>query len=250
MDSNIYVQSSPHIRDDINTRFIMLDVIIALLPATIWGILRFGIHALLVIVLAVISAIISETLFNIIVKKPNTIGDLSCIVTGLILALNMPPEIPLFIPIVGSVFAIIIAKMLFGGLGQNFINPALAGRCFCHISFTAFMNNFKSTMSVDVYTSATPLTLLQEGKEVNLLDLIFGYIPGTIGEVSAICLLIGAIYLLVKKVIDIKIPLLCLISFVVFIMLFSNKTTNIIILWENYLVEDLYLRHFLWLQIM
>ena len=173
MDNNIYVQSSPHIRDDINTRFIMLDVIIALLPATIWGILRFGIHALLVIVLTVISAIISETLFNIIVKKPNTIGDLSCIVTGLILALNMPPEIPLFIPIVGSVFSIIIAKMLFGGLGQNFINPALAGRCFCHISFTAFMNNFKSTMSVDAYTSATPLTLLQESKEVNLLDLIF-----------------------------------------------------------------------------
>ena len=133
------------LEDDINTRFIMLDVIIALLPTTIWGILRFGIHALLVIVLAVISAIISETLFNIIVKKPNTIGDLSCVVTGLILALNMPPEIPLFIPIVGSVFAIIIAKMLFGGLGQNFINPALAGRCFCHISFTAFMNNFKST---------------------------------------------------------------------------------------------------------
>ena len=235
MDNNIYVQSSPHIRDDINTRFIMFDVIIALLPATIWGILRFGIHALLVIVLTVISAIISETLFNIIVKKPNTIGDLSCIVTGLILALNMPPEIPLFIPIVGSIFSIVIAKMLFGGLGQNFINPALAGRCFCHISFTAFMNNFKSTMSVDAYTSATPLTLLQESKEVNLLDLIFGYIPGTIGEISAICLLLGAIYLLVKKVIDFKIPLLCLLSFVVFIMLFSNKTTNM-----NYIMGELF----------
>lgn len=235
MDNNIYVQSSPHIRDDINTRLIMLDVIIALLPATVWGVLRFGMHSLLIIIITVATAIISETLFNLIVKKPNSITDLSCVVTGLILALNMPPEIPLFVPVVGAVFSIIIAKMLFGGLGQNFINPALAGRCFCHISFTALMNNFKSTMSVDVYTSATPLSLLKESKEVNLLDLIFGYIPGTIGEVSAICLLIGAIYLLVKKVIDFKIPLFCLISFVVFIMLFSNKTTNM-----NYIMGELF----------
>ena len=147
----------------------------------------------------------------------------------------MPPEIPLFIPIVGAVFAIIIAKMLFGGLGQNFINPALAGRCFCHISFTAFMNNFKSTMSVDAYTSATPLAILKEGQDINLLDLIFGYVPGTIGEISAICLLIGAIYLLLKKVIDYKIPFIYLLTFVIFIMLFSNKTAN-----ANYILGELF----------
>lgn len=235
MEQKNYVQGSPHIRDDISTRLIMLDVIIAMIPATIWGILRFGLNAALVVVVTILAAVISETVFNLIVKKPNTIGDLSCIVTGLILALNMPPEIPLFIPIVGAVFAIIIAKMLFGGLGQNFINPALAGRCFCHISFTAFMNNFKSTMSVDAYTSATPLAILKEGQDINLLDLIFGYVPGTIGEISAICLLIGAIYLLLKKVIDYKIPFIYLLTFVIFIMLFSNKTAN-----ANYILGELF----------
>ena len=235
MEQKNYVQGSPHIRDDISTRLIMLDVIIAMIPATIWGILRFGLNAALVVVVTILAAVISETVFNLIVKKPNTIGDLSCIVTGLILALNMPPEIPLFIPIVGAVFAIIIAKMLFGGLGQNFINPALAGRCFCHVSFTAFMNNFKSTMSVDAYTSATPLAILKEGQDINLLDLIFGYVPGTIGEISAICLLIGAIYLLLKKVIDYKIPFIYLLTFVIFIMLFSNKTAN-----ANYILGELF----------
>lgn len=235
MEQNINVQSSPHIRDGITTNLIMLDVIIALLPATIWGILRFGINALIVVVVSIITAIFSETIFNIILKRQNTINDLSCIVTGLILALNMPPNIPIFIPVVGVIFAIVVAKMLFGGLGQNFINPALAGRCFCHISFAAFMNNFTSEMSVDVYTSATPLAILKEGQEINLLDLIFGYIPGTIGEISVVCLLLGAIYLIVKKVIDIKIPITYIVTCIVFIMLFSNKTTN-----TNYILGELF----------
>ncbi|MBP3201380.1 MAG: RnfABCDGE type electron transport complex subunit D [Lachnospiraceae bacterium] len=235
MEQNINVQSSPHIRDGITTNLIMLDVIIALLPATIWGILRFGINALIVVVVSIITAIFSETIFNIILKRQNTINDLSCIVTGLILALNMPPNIPIFIPIVGVIFAIVVAKMLFGGLGQNFINPALAGRCFCHISFAAFMNNFTSEMSVDVYTSATPLAILKEGQEINLLDLIFGYIPGTIGEISVVCLLLGAIYLIAKKVIDIKIPITYIVTCIVFIMLFSNKTTN-----TNYILGELF----------
>ena len=235
MEQNINVQSSPHIRDGITTNLIMLDVIIALLPATIWGILRFGINALIVVVVSIITAIFSETTFNIILKRQNTINDLSCIVTGLILALNMPPNIPIFIPIVGVIFAIVVAKMLFGGLGQNFINPALAGRCFCHISFAVFMNNFTSEMSVDVYTSATPLAILKEGQEINLLDLIFGYIPGTIGEISVVCLLLGAIYLIAKKVIDIKIPITYIVTCIVFIMLFSNKTTN-----TNYILGELF----------
>ena len=235
MELNLKVQSSPHIRECETTRSIMLDVIIAMLPATIWGILRFGLNAALVVIVSIVAAIVSESLFNLIVKKPNTIGDLSCIVTGLILALNMPPEIPLFIPIVGTVFAIIIVKMIFGGLGQNFMNPALAGRCFCLISFANFMNNFTSKLSIDAYTSATPLKILQNGQEVNILDLIFGFRPGTIGEISVICLLLGAIYLLVKKIIDFRIPLTYLLTFLVFIMLFSDKTSNV-----NYILAELF----------
>ena len=223
---NLNVQGSPHIRDNVSTRGIMLDVIIAMLPATIWGILRFGPYSAIVVIVAILSAVISETVFNIIVKRKNTVGDLSCVVTGMILGLNMPPQIPLFVPVVGSVFAIVIVKMLFGGLGQNFMNPALAGRAFCLISFAGYMNNFTSRMSVDAYTSATPLILLKQGQEVNLLDLIMGYIPGTIGEVSAVCLLIGAAYLIAKKVIDVRIPLIYTLTFIIFIMIFSGKTTN------------------------
>lgn len=234
MELKLNVQSSPHVRDKISTSAIMLDVIIAMLPATVWGILKFGMYAAIVVAVAVLTAILSETLFNIIVKKPNTIYDLSCVVTGLIVGLNMPPEVPFFVPVVGSFFAIVIVKMLFGGLGQNFMNPALAGRCFCLISFAGFMNNYTSRMSVDAYTSATPLILLKSGHEVNLLDMFFGNIPGTIGEVSAVCLLLGAIYLVVKKIIDLRIPVIYILTFVIFIMIFGKgKTTNV-----NYILGE------------
>lgn len=234
MDFKLNVQSSPHVRDRISTSAIMLDVIIALIPATIWGILRFGLHAAIVVAVSVISAVLSETIFNIIVKKPNTISDLSCVVTGLILGLNMPPEVPFFVPVVGSVFAIVIVKMLFGGLGQNFMNPALGGRCFCVISFAGYMSNFTSRLSVDAYSSATPLVILKNGNEVNLFDMLFGYIPGTIGEISAICLLLGAIYLSVKKIIDLRIPVFYILAFVIFIMIFGKgKSTNL-----NYILGE------------
>ncbi len=234
MDMKLNVQSSPHQRDNISTRLIMLDVIIAMVPAYVWGILRFGMHAAIVVIVAIIAAIISETICNMIMNKPNTIDDLSCVVTGMILGLNMPPEIPLFVPVVGSVFAIVIVKMIFGGLGQNFMNPALAGRCFCLISFAGFMNNFNSAMTVDTYSSATPLILLKNGSEVKLLDMFFGYIPGTIGEISAVCLLIGALYLAVKKVIDLRIPILYILTFAIFIMVFSGKATNM-----NYILGEI-----------
>ena len=233
MNLKLNVQSSPHVRDNISTRSIMLDVIIAMIPATIWGIIKFGHRAGLVVMISIAAAVASEMIFNAIVKRPNTVSDLSAVVTGMILGLNMPPEIPFFIPVVGSVFAIIIVKMLFGGLGQNFMNPAIAGRCFCLISFAGFMNNFTGRMSVDAYSSATPLILLKQGETVNLLDLFMGNIPGTIGEVSAVCLLLGAIYLTVKKIIDIKIPLLYILSFVIFIMLFSGKASNM-----NYILGE------------
>lgn len=235
MDLNLKVQSSPHIRDYETTRSIMLDVVIALLPATIWGILRFGVNAALIVLVSIVSAVLSETIFNIIIKKSNSIGDLSCVVTGLLLALNMPPEVPLFIPVVGSIFAIIIVKMLFGGLGQNFMNPALTGRCFCLISFASFMNNYNSKLSVDTYSSATPLKILQEGNEVNIIDMVFGFRPGTIGEISVVCLLLGAIYLLVKRIIDFRIPFTYLFTFTIFIMLFSDKTNNV-----NYILGELF----------
>lgn len=233
MNLKLNVQSSPHVRDNISTRSIMLDVVIAMIPATIWGILRFGAYAGIVVLVSILAAVVSEMIFDMIVKKPKTVSDLSAVVTGMILGLNMPPQIPLFVPVVGSVFAIVIVKMLFGGLGQNFMNPALGGRCFCLISFASLMNNFNSTMSVDVYSSATPLMLLKGGESVRLTDLLFGYIPGTIGEVSAICLLLGGIYLAVKKIIDIKIPLLYILTFVIFIMLFSGKASNV-----NYILGE------------
>lgn len=234
MNLKLNVQSSPHQRDNISTRLIMLDVIIAMVPAFVWGVLRFGTHAAIVVIVAIIAAILSETVFNLIVGKKNTIDDLSCVVTGMILGLNMPPEVPLFVPAVGSIFAIVIVKMLFGGLGQNFMNPALAGRCFCLISFAGFMNNFNGAMSVDAYSSATPLMLLKSGTEVNLFDMLFGYIPGTIGEVSAVCLIVGALYLALKKVIDLRIPLLYILSFAAFIAVFSGKANNM-----NYILGEI-----------
>lgn len=226
MNLKLNVQSSPHQRDNISTRLIMLDVIIAMVPAFVWGVLRFGTYAAIVVIVAIIAAVLSETVFNLIIGKKNTVDDLSCVVTGMILGLNMPPEVPLFVPAVGSIFAIVVVKMLFGGLGQNFMNPALAGRCFCLISFAGFMNNFHGAMSVDAYSSATPLMLLKGGTEVNLFDMLFGYIPGTIGEVSTICLLVGALYLALKKVIDLRIPLLYILSFAAFIAVFSGKANN------------------------
>ena len=235
MELSLNVQSSPHVRDNISTRLIMLDVVIALIPATIWGIIQFGVHAALVVVVSIISAILSETIYNLIVKKPNTISDLSCVVTGLILGLNMPPEIPLFIPVVGSAFAIIIVKMLFGGLGQNFMNPALAGRAFCFISFAGPMTSFTSKLSIDTYSSATPLVLLKNGYEVKIIDLFIGKIPGAIGEISALLLLLGAVYLAIKKIIDLRIPIIYILTFIIFIMIFSGKSTS-----ANYILGELF----------
>ena len=179
----------------------MLDVCIAMIPTAVYGVVQFGIHSLFVILVTVLAAVLSEYLWQRGMKKEVTITDCSAVVTGLILALNMPPEIPLWIPALGAVFAIIIAKQMFGGLGQNFMNPALAGRCFLLISLAKYMNNFTSKpINFDATTGATPLavmkTALKAGTpataDVNLFQLFVGHIPGTIGEVSAIALLVGA----------------------------------------------------------
>ena len=212
------VSSSPHVRNNSSTRRIMLDVCIALLPACIFGIVNFGMRALAVLVVSVITCVVSEYLFEYFMHRPITVGDLSAVVTGLLLGMNMPHTIPLWIVMLGSVFAIIVVKQLFGGLGQNFMNPALAARCFLLISFAGRMTSF----TYDGVTSATPLALLKSGESVNVLSMFLGTTAGVIGETSTVAILVGALYLIIRKVITPLIPMVYLAVFSVFILLFGG----------------------------
>lgn len=216
------VSVSPHIRDKSSTRKIMIDVCIALVPTLAFGVWHFGLNALFVIISSVLSCVISEAVFELIVKKPITVFDFSAVVTGLILALNMPPNIAWWVPAIGGVFAIVIVKMLFGGIGQNIMNPALAARCFLLISFASRMTDF----SVDGVSSATPLAVLKSGGSVDLLDAFLGFKTGCIGEVSVAAILIGAAYLLIRKVISIRIPAVYILSTALFIFVFSLAKTG------------------------
>ena len=207
MEKFLKVSSSPHVRDGVTTQRLMFDVVIAMIPASVYGVWQFGMNALLVLIATVIASVAAEYLYEKLMHKPITISDGSAVVTGMILALNMSPEIPVWIPVLGAFFAIIVVKQLFGGLGQNFMNPALAARCFLLTSFALFMNNFSSAkLGFDSLTGATPLAQLRAGETVDLASLVIGRIPGTIGEVSVIALLIGAIYMVVRKVISPVIP--------------------------------------------
>lgn len=217
MDRLLKVSSNPHIRSKVNTTSIMFAVIIALLPATGFGIYNFGIRALYVVLVCVGTAVLTEFLFGLYRKK-QTISDLSAVITGLLLALNLPVSIPLWAAAMGSVFAILIVKCLFGGLGQNFMNPALAARCFLLISFPALMTNF----ATDAYTGATPLAALKAGEEIQILDMIIGKTAGTIGETSVIAIVIGACLLILLGIIDLRIPGSYIVSFVVFLGLFGG----------------------------
>jgi Na+-translocating ferredoxin:NAD+ oxidoreductase subunit D len=220
------VSPSPHTRSLTSTNVVMQDVAIALIPASIFGVYNFGIHALLILLACIGTCIVTEYIYEKAMKKRVTIGDFSAVVTGLLLGLNMPPAIPLWIPILGSVFAIIVVKMLFGGLGQNFMNPALAARCFLLISFAGRMNNFavnSGAMAIDGVSGATPLAALKAGETIDLFDKFLGSTAGTIGETSIAAILIGGIYLLVRKVINIRIPLSYIASFAVFMILFGGK---------------------------
>lgn len=222
MSDLLNVTSSPHVRGKDDTQRIMLYVIIALLPTTIFGVINFGIRALLLIVVTVATCVASEYLYELCVHKKSTIADLSAVVTGLLLALNFPSTLPVWQAVLGGIFAIIVVKMLFGGLGQNFMNPALGGRCFLLISFTGSMTSFISGTKYDGITSATPLALLKAGESVNTMDMLIGNTAGTIGETSVICILIGAIFLILMGVIDLSIPGTYILSFVVFIVLFGG----------------------------
>ena len=226
------VSSSPHVRSEETTRSIMMDVAIAMLPATAFGVFQFGLHALLVIIATVFACVVSEYVFEKVTKRTVTISDFSAVVTGMILALNCPSEIPLWIPMLGGVFAIVIVKQIYGGLGQNFMNPALAARCFLLISFAGKMSAF----TLDGVTTATPLNVMKTAWKagesnlgVDLMAMFIGKIPGTIGEVSVIALLIGAAYLLIKKVISIRIPAAYIITFAVFAFIFGQHNINYVL---------------------
>ena len=219
MGELLNVSSSPHIRSKASTSRIMFIVILALLPAACFGIYNFGYRAAFTIAICVFTCVFSEFIYELLFHIPVTIGDLSAVVTGLILALNLPANIPWWISVIGSVFAIIIVKMLFGGIGQNFMNPALAARCFLLICFTARMTSFK----YDGITTATPLAVIKSGGTVNAWDMFIGFIPGTIGETSVLAIVAGGIILLITGVINLRIPASYLTSFVIFLLLFAEQ---------------------------
>ncbi len=218
MSDLMKVSSNPHIRSKAGTSKIMLCVVLALMPAAAFGVYNFGINALLLILITVASCVCSEFLFDMICKKKNSIGDFSAVVTGVLLALNLPPNAPWWIGLVGGAFAIIVVKMLFGGLGQNFMNPALGARCFLLISFTSIMTNF----DCDAYTGATPLAVLKGGGSVNVFDMVVGRTAGTIGETSMIAIVIGACFLILLGIIDLRIPGSYIVSFIIFICIFGG----------------------------
>ena len=203
------VSTNPHVRSKDTTQTIMRDVLIALAPASIFGIYNFGVQALIRIIVGIAVCMASEAVYEYFMHKKITVMDLSAAVTGLLIALNIPSTLNIGFEIVGCVFAIIIVKQLFGGIGQNFMNPALAARCFLLIAYTGPMTNFVC----DAYSGATPLAILKPGSEVvgqtapTLLTMFIGKTSGVIGETSVICLLIGAIYLVVRKIISLRIPL-------------------------------------------
>ena len=217
MEQTMKISSSPHIRDKESTTNIMGQVIVALMPATIFGIYNFGVRALAVILITVVSCVVFEAGYQKMLGIPVTVKDLSAVVTGLLLALNLPPEVPFWLPVIGSFFAIIVVKQLFGGLGQNFMNPALGARCFLLISFTGRMTIF----TYDAVTTATPLAELKAGESVDVLSMFLGTTAGTIGETSAVALIIGGVFLLARRVINYRIPVFYIGSFGVFILIYA-----------------------------
>ncbi len=228
----LVVSSSPHIRTRDTISSIMLDVIISLMPATLAGIYFFGYRALAVILTSVAASVLAEYLYQKIMKKPVSVGDLSATVTGLLLALNLPVTIPLWMTVIGAFFAIIIVKQLYGGLGKNFMNPALAARCFMMISWAGCMTAFVKPFAgygADAVSAATPLAILKGTASEplpSLLNSFLGIKAGCIGETSGAMLILGFLYLLIKRVIDFRIPLFYIFTFTVLIYLFGTNTTE------------------------
>ena len=205
--SLLHVSESPHVRSKNTTQRIMLDVFIALIPASAFGVYNFGVPALIRLLVGIFACVAFEAIYQKAMKKKVMVGDMSAAVTGLLLAMNIPSTLPIWMEVVGCAFAIIIVKQLFGGLGQNFMNPALAARCFLLLAYTKPMTDFV----IDGVSAATPLQMLKPGGEAvgvtDLLSMFIGTNNGVIGETSAMLLLAGGIYLLIRKVIKIHIPL-------------------------------------------
>ncbi|MCX7715245.1 MAG: RnfABCDGE type electron transport complex subunit D [Clostridia bacterium] len=227
-EQKFVVSSSPHIHSEESVSSIMFDVLTALIPASVAGIYFFGYRAAIVLLTAVVSCVAFEAIYQYFMKKRITVNDLSAAVTGLLIGLNMPPSIPLWMVVIGSAFAIVIVKQLYGGLGKNFINPALAARCFMLIAWASAMTTYVTPFmgyGIDAVSSATPLAVLKgvsEGALPSLRNCFFGIKPGSIGETSAVMLSIGFIYLLVRKVIDFKIPAAYIIVFSVLTFMFGK----------------------------
>lgn len=228
----LIVTESPHVRGANTTSRVMLDVIIALIPSLWAGVIFFGYRATVLTLVCILASVGSEWLWCKILKKQSTIGDLSAAVTGLLLALNLPVTMPLWMAAIGSVFAIIIVKQFFGGIGHNFMNPALAARAFLLTSWAASMTTWVAPFddvnfwsNVDVVTTATPLASVKEGGAAgySYLDMFLGNMPGCIGEVSTLAILIGAAYLLLRHVISLRIPLTYIATVAVFTFVFGGK---------------------------
>ena len=212
------VSTNPHVRSAVRTDKIMELVLLALLPASIFGVWHFGWNALLLIIVSVGTCVLTEYVYEKLMHKKITVSDCSAAVTGLLLALNLPSSAPWWLAVLGGIFAILIVKQLFGGLGQNFMNPALAARCFLLISFAGRMTNF----AYDGFSGATPLAAIKAGEPVYVLDMFLGNTAGTIGETSVIAILIGAAILLWFQVIDLRIPGTYLLSFAAFVLIFGG----------------------------
>ena len=224
METNLILSSSPHIHTRDSSRRIMLDVIIALLPAAIAGVIIFGAKALGVIAACVITAVVSEALFNLIVHKQQTVGDLSAVVTGLLLALNLSTNVAIWQCVVGTVFAIVVVKCLFGGIGKNFANPAITGRVFMLLAFSSVAGGAKPAV-VELVSSATPLELLAQGAEdaPGLMELFLGLHGGAIGETCCLALLLGFAWLLFRRVIKWHVPVIFIGTVFVLYLVFTGS---------------------------
>lgn len=224
MENRLTVSSSPHIRSNETTQSVMKHVAIALTPAALFGIYNFGMRALLIMVIAIASAMLTEALCQKARKTPVTVNDFSAVVTGLLLGMNLPVSVPLWIPIVGSVFAIAIVKQAFGGLGHNFMNPALAARAMLVASWPVEMTTW-TAVKADAVTTATPLGILKDGLSGDLptlFEAFIGRIGGSIGETSAFLLILGGIYLVYKGIISFRIPAVYIGTFTVFALFFTG----------------------------